>query len=225
MSSPVSRSGRMPRCFSNPLHHWALALVILILLALFMTEYHRWRGRPWSFFSFNKGLSIAATLMLAWACCQGPLHRLGLAGVRVLRFRRPVALAAAFGAATHILMVFTVLWDRFGWAWVVEEPLSALLGLTAALALFSLSVTSWPWAPRRMGMPAWLLLHSTARWILLVTALHYLALGKAANWVKWLQTLDHPVPPGTVVPTVGISIALAIAAISRRRAKSQGPAG
>ena len=211
-----SPGGGMPRCFSNPRLHWALSVAALIVLALLMTEYHRWRGRPWEVFSFNKGLAIAATALLAWACTLGPLYRLGMVGPRLLRSRRPVAVVGSLGVGLHILLVFTFLWDRFGWSWVVENPVSAALGGLAALGLGAMAVTSWPWAPRRLGMSAWLRMHSPARWILVAAAAHYIALGKPANWVAWARTFDQPVPPGTTVPTAMILIVVVVAGIARR---------
>jgi len=45
---------------------------------------------------------------------------------------------------------------------------------------------------------------------LTLIVIHIVCLGKVPNWLRWLETLDKPVPPGTTVPSAAIVLTLIV---------------
>lgn len=205
---------RIPIILRSRGWEWALALALYTAFFLFMWEYHRWRGKPYTLFSANKGLAIAACLLFCIALSLGPLHRLTGGLRKMLRLRRALGLVAAFFMTVHVAFSIFVV-DRFDLAYFLEKWPAWIFGAAALIGLATLWATSYRWALDRYGPEGWKRMHSIGFVFLALIAAHIVSLGKVPNWIAWFETHDQPVPPGTVIPSTAIVLTLLLRGLDR----------
>ena len=220
MSGPAKEGRRTsaPIILKNHRSEWIAAILLFAILALFLVEYHRWRGKPWSLLTLNKGMAIAATLLLALSLSLGPVRRILGLPTSIHRLRRSLALTGAFFMILHLpLSIFFV--DRFDPAYFGRYWLSWVFGGAAFLGFGFMAATSFPWALKRYGRAGWDRIHGPGILFLVLVAVHIIFLGKPAGWLRWLREGVEPVPPGTTIPTIAVLAVLMLRGTVRLRAR------
>jgi DMSO/TMAO reductase YedYZ heme-binding membrane subunit len=209
-----SRPQRSPIILRSRGWEWALALALYTAFFLFMWEYHRWRGKPYTLFSANKGLAIAACLLFCIALSLGPLHRLTGGLRRALRLRRALGLTGAFFMIVHVVFSIFVV-ERFDLAYFIEKWPSWIFGAGALIGFAILWATSYHWALEKYGPEGWKRMHSIGFLFLALIAAHIVSLGKVPNWIAWFETYNQPVPPGTMIPSTAVVLTLLLRGLDR----------
>ncbi len=113
------------------------------------------------------------------------------------------------------LVLSLLLVDRFDLAYFVDNWFSWIFGSAALGGFTAMWFLSYPGAVRRRGIEVWKKVHRLGYIFLLLILFHIVCLGKAANWLLWLEALDKPVPPGTVVPSAAIVFTLCVRLVDR----------
>ena len=201
---------------ANSAFEWIAALLVFAALFAFMWEYHRWRDRPLSIFTANKATAIAASLCFCLALTLGPVSRFTGRLTRAVRFRRALACTAAFFMTVHLFLSLLLV-ERFDLAYFVDHWLSWIFGSLALGGFGAMWFLSFPAAVRRRGFEAWIKVHRLGYIFLALIVIHIVCLGKVANCLKWLETLDKPVPPGTTVPSAAIVLTLIVRLVAAVR--------
>ncbi len=201
----MKTSFKRPIVISNKWWEWVVSLALYVAVFLLMWEYHRWRNRPYSFFTANKAMAITSTLLFSFSLALGPLYRLTGRFRQAIRMRRTLGLTAAGFIVLHICTsLFGV--EKFDLAYFRQHYLSFVFSSIALTGFMLLSGTSYQWALTRLGRYRWETLHSMGYVFLIFVVLHILALGKFPNWIQWFRTLNRPVPPGTMVPCFFVAL-------------------
>ncbi|MHC4891545.1 MAG: ferric reductase-like transmembrane domain-containing protein [Planctomycetota bacterium] len=203
-----------PITMNNKRWEWVFSVLVYAGVFLFMWEYHRWRGRPYSLFTANKALAIASCLLLSFSLALGPLYRLTGRFRQAIRIRRSLGVTAAVFIVLHVL-VSLFLVGEFDLAYYMKYWLSSVFGATALIGFLMLWATSYKWALRKLGRGRWKALHATGYLFLAFVVLHILAHGKFPNWILWFRTFNQPVPPGTMVPSFFASVTILLKVIDR----------
>ncbi len=144
---------------------------------------------------------LALQLLIA-ALAVTPLRE--QTGISLLRFRRCIGLTAYFYVAMHIA-VWLVLDRQLAWPQVVADLTKrpyVILGMTAALLLTPLALTSSNAALRRLGPPVWRRIHRLAYPATALAAIHFVWLVKA-----W--------PPEPLLYAAGVAALLVYRALPR----------
>ena len=153
-------------------------------------------------------LGLVALQFLVATLAMTPLRR--LAGVNLLKHRRPLGVLAFAYAVLHFLVWLVLdmqfLWGQIG-ADLVKRPYITI-GMLGLAAMIPLAVTSNDGALRRMGAAAWRRLHRLAYLAGLAGAVHYLMVVKA-----W--------PPEPILYLAAVLALLALR-VGRRRARVAG---
>lgn len=71
------------------------------------------------------------------------------------------------------------------------------------------------------GPEVWKKVHRLGYIFLVSIAIHIVCLGKVANWIKFLETFEMPVPPGTTVPTAAIVLVLIVRLVDAVRTRKE----
>jgi DMSO/TMAO reductase YedYZ heme-binding membrane subunit len=191
----------------NRAWEWWFSLVLFALLFLFVLEYHRWRSKPYSLFTANKAIAISSALLFSLALALGPIHRLTGWFSRRLGLRRCLGLTGAFFMGVHLLLSLFVV-ERFDLAYYLEKWPAWVFGATALAGFLFMWMTSYPRFLARLGRERWKRAHMLSYLFLAMIVLHIISLGKMPNWIKWCEIRDHPVPPGTTIPSTVILLVL-----------------
>jgi len=200
---------------------WLAAVLVYAVFFLIMLEYHRWRQKPYSFFTANKAMAISSSLLFCLALFLGPLYRLTGRFENTLRLRRCFGLVGAGFLIPHlVLSLFLV--DRFDWEYYFEKWPSWLFAAASLAGFARLAAASYERDFRRLGKERWIRLQQWGPVFLALIVVHIVFLGKVPNWIAWCQTIDLPVPPGTTVPSTAVILTLALRAVDRFAASRRG---
>jgi DMSO/TMAO reductase YedYZ heme-binding membrane subunit len=209
------------------------AAAIAILLWSLVTYYHFVRRHIWNPFSShelnflllaNKGLALTAVLMISLSVLLGPLARWSSFCRKRVGYRKQIGLLGAMLAGLHVIVSLLMLPEQFPLIWYGEHLPALGMGIAALLTLLVISVHSTESAPRRIGYRRWKTIQRLVYSTLLFAMAHYMLMGKPANWVRWSQTMETPLPPGTLVVTVVVVLVLIarlIAMLPKRREQEQ----
>lgn len=129
--------------------------------------------------ALERMLGLWALRFLLASLAVTPLRQ--IAGVDLLRYRRPLGLLAFFYAAAH-LGVYVALDHGFAfaaiWADILRRPY-VTLGMSAFIALTPLAITSNDVSIRRIGGAAWRKLHRLAYFAAVAAAAHFILVVKS----------------------------------------------
>lgn len=198
----------------NRKREWCAAVLLYVIFFLIMLEYHRWRQKPYSFFTANKAMAIASSLLFCLALSLGPLHRLTGRLAGTLRLRRCIALSAVVLLVPHLVLSLCIV-EKFDWDYYLEKWLSWVFAAAALAGFVRLSLASFERGFRRLGKERWASLQEWAPLFLGLIVIHIVFLGKVPEWVHWCRTINFPVPPGTTVPSTAIILTLGLRVVDR----------
>jgi DMSO/TMAO reductase YedYZ heme-binding membrane subunit len=174
----------------------------------------------------NKALAAAGTGLAAWSLAMGPLSRMGFSFARAHMPRRKwIGMLGGCLVLVHIVLSVSLFgpdrYPRFysaGGGLSAAGWLSLLSGVTAALLLIPLIVTSIDGVRRKLGRERWKRLHSRGPWLLALTFGH-LAFTASPGWLtpaKWGVTL-----PVTLVMAATVLLALGTRSVERLRSRQR----
>ena len=166
-------------------------------------------------FMANKGMAITAAVLIGAAVAIGPMARWFAACRPWAASRREIGLAGFGWALIHVCTALLPLLERFPWSWYLERPLVIIAGATALLLLIVIAASSNRRALRWMGGRKWKLTQRLVHVVIALIVIHFVAMGKAANWVVWYRgegTEQTSLPPGTLMLSVALLALLAVRA-------------
>lgn len=205
--------------FSNETPQWVITAAIYLVFFLFFIWYHDVRGKPFTLFTTEKCTAIASAYCLALALALGPLSRFFSSFDKLLPYRRTLGLTAAFMTIPHVILVFVYLPLKFPekysadypLSWFVDHWFTIAMGFLTFVLFMVIVVYSYPSGIRKLGKRKWMILQKLAYLVMIFIVLHLLSMGKIPkNWIAWLDTRDHPVPPGSFPTMMGCLIPLVL---------------
>lgn len=198
---------------------YRIAIAIAISLWVVVTHYHFVRRGVWNpftshelnaIFLANKGLAISAVLMISISVLLGPLARWFQPFKGYVGYRKEIGLVGGMLAGVHIVVSLFFLPEQFPLSWYAEHIPALLMGIAALITLIIITVHSTGPALRRVGYRRWKMIQRLVYPTLIFAMAHYMLMGKPANWVRWSQTMETPLPPGTLVTTVAVVLVLIV---------------
>ena len=198
--------------FSNKAPQWAVTGAIFLVFFFFFIWYHDVRAKPFSLFTTEKCTAIASACCLGLALSLGPLSRFFSSFDRLLPYRRTLGLTAAFMTIPHVILVFVYLPLKFPekysadyfMSWYVDYWFTIVMGILTFVLFIVIAVYSYPSGIRKLGKRKWMILQKLAYLVMIFIVLHLLSMGKIPkNWIAWLDTRNHPVPPGSFPTMMG----------------------
>lgn len=205
----------------NTAAQWVVSGLIYLGVFAFFMWYHFVRGKPYSLFTANKCIAIAAAFSIGLSLSLGPLSRFFEPVARALPYRRTLGLTGAYMIVLHPVLSALLLRKKFPLEWYGDHWLSVVFCVPALALLLVIALHSYPSAVERLGEKRWLSLQRLA-WLALALVLsHILFLGKMPGWIKWLRILDKPLPPGAFTTACFCLLVLLLkgAEVVRRRSQ------
>jgi len=213
------KAARTRHVFSNNGLQWAIAGAIYLVFFFFFIWYHDVRAKPFSLFTTEKCTAIASAYCLALALALGPLSRFFSSFDKFLPYRRTLGLTAAFMTIPHVILVFVYLPLKFPekysadyfMSWYIDYWFTIVMGILTFILFIVIAVYSYPSGIRKLGKHRWMILQKLAYLVMVFVVLHLLSMGKIPkNWIDWLATRNHPVPPGSFPTMMGCLIPLVL---------------
>lgn len=200
------RSAKTRHVFSNTALQWIVTGLIYSTIFFFFIWYHDVRGKPFSLWTTEKCTAIASVYCIGLALLLGPLSRFISSFEKLLPYRRPLGLTAAFMSIPHFLLVIFYLNYKFPekyseeyfFSWFVAHWFTVVMGFLIFILLMVIVVYSGPSGIRKLGNRKWMILQKFSYLVMVMIVLHLLSMGKIPkNWITWLETRDKPLPPGS----------------------------
>jgi DMSO/TMAO reductase YedYZ heme-binding membrane subunit len=186
-----------PIVMTNKSWEWMTSFAMCLALFVFMLEYHRWRGKPYSLFTANKAMAIASVVSIAFALSFGPIYRLTAKFRKSMRVRRPLGITGVAMAILHVLLTLCFI-PKFNFDYYKAHAGEVIVGMVAFAGFLVLMATSFRWALKRLGRMKWKIIQKFGYVFLILVLLHAIILtGKVWNWPKWFSQMKEPVPPGS----------------------------
>ncbi|MHC4118936.1 MAG: ferric reductase-like transmembrane domain-containing protein [Planctomycetota bacterium] len=213
------RAAKTRHVFSNKSQQWIVTAIIYLVFFFFFIWYHDVRGKPFTLFTTEKCTAIASAYCLGLALALGPLSRFFSGFGKLLPYRRTLGLTAAFMTIPHVILVFIYLPLKFPekysadytMSWFVDYWFTIVMGILTFILFIVVAVHSYPSGIRKLGKYKWMILQKLAYLVMIFVVLHLLSMGKIPkNWIAWLETRNHPVPPGSFPTMVGCLIPLVL---------------
>lgn len=213
------RAAKTRHVFSNKVQQWIVTAIIYLVFFFFFIWYHDVRAKPFTLFTTEKCTAIASAYCLGLALALGPLSRFFSSFDRFLPYRRTLGLTAAFMTIPHVILVFFYLPVKFPgkysvdytMSWFVAHWFTIVMGILTLTLFIVIAVHSYPGGIRKLGKHKWMILQKLSYLVMIFVVLHLLSMGKIPkNWIAWLETRDHPVPPGSFPTMVGCLIPLVL---------------
>ncbi len=213
------KSARTRHVVSNKPAQWATTWGIYLIFFFFFIWYHDVRAKPFSLLTTEKCTAIASAYCLALALALGPLSRFLPSFDKLLPYRRPLGITAAFMTIPHVILVFVYLPLKFPdkysvdytMSWFVDHWFTIVMGALTFLLFIVIAVYSYPSGIRKLGRHKWMILQKLAYLVMIFIVLHLLSMGKIPkNWIAWLQDRNHPLPPGSFPTMMGCLIPLVL---------------
>lgn len=215
------KAAKTRHVFSNKLPQWVITAGVYLFFFFFFIWYHDVRAKPFSLFTIEKCTAIASAYCLALALSLGPLSRFIPSFDKLLPYRRTLGLTAAFMTIPHVSLVFFYLprmdpgkysADYF-MSWYVDYWFTIVMGILTFILFIMIAVYSYPSGIRKLGKHKWMILQKLAYLVMIFIVLHLLSMGKIPkNWIAWLETRNHPVPPGSFPTMMGCLFPLVLKA-------------
>jgi DMSO/TMAO reductase YedYZ heme-binding membrane subunit len=206
------KAAKSRHVFSNETPQWVITATIYLVFFFFFIWYHDVRGKPFTLFTTEKCTAIASAYCLALALALGPLSRFCLSFDKLLPYRRTLGLTAAFMTIPHVILVFIYLPLKFPdtysteytMSWFVDHWFTIVMGFLTFVLFMVIALYSYPSGIRKLGKRKWMILQKLAYLVMIFIVLHLLSMGKIpGNWIRWLETRNHPVPPGSFPTMMG----------------------
>ena len=213
------KAARTRHVFSNNGTQWAVTGGIYLIFFFFFIWYHDVRAKPFSLFTTEKCTAIASAYCLALALALGPLSRFFSSFDKFLPYRRTLGLTAAFMTIPHVILVIVYLPMKFPekysaeyfMSWYVDYWFTIVMGILTFILFIAIAVYSYPSGIRTLGKHKWMILQKLAYLVMIFIVLHLLSMGKIPkNWIAWLDTRNHPVPPGSFPTMMGCLVPLVL---------------
>ncbi len=213
------KAARTRHVFSNKAAQWAVAGVIYLIFFFFFIWYHDVRAKPFGLFTTEKCTAIASAYCLGLALAMGPLSRFFSSFDKFLPHRRTLGLTAAFMTIPHVILVIVYLPMKFPekysadyfMSWYVDYWFTIVMGILTFILFIAIAVYSYPSGIRKLGKRKWMILQKLAYLVMIFVVLHLLSMGKIPkNWIAWLDTRNHPVPPGSFPTMMGCLVPLVL---------------
>ena len=192
--------------FSNNTLQWIITWIIYLAIFAFFIWYHDVRGKPFSLWTTEKCTAIASVYCLGFALLLGPLSRFFSSFDRLLPYRRTMGLTAAFMAIPHFLLVIFYLpakfpdkySEKYFLSWFVAHWFTIVMGILTFVLFMVIVRYSFPSGIQKLGKRKWMILQKFSYLLMVMVVLHLLSMGKIPkNWIKWLETRNWPLPPGS----------------------------
>lgn len=177
---------KTPILLKNTYGEWALSLCISAAGVFTCMAAMLFRGRPVSFYSFNKGSALTAVCLVLVVVAIGSLCRSTTVS-KPIRYRRPLGICAALLMSGHAFLSLFYFPDRYDWGYYAEYWEALLYGLASLIGFSLLWLTSYEVMFRRMGRKAWKKLHNGMYIMLALGFLHFCHLGKPLCWLDWIE--------------------------------------
>lgn len=200
------KAAKTRHVFSNKPPQWVISGAIYLFFFFLFIWYHDVRGKPLSLFTTEKCTAIASAYCLALTLAFGPLSRFCPSFDKFLPYRRTLGLTAAFMTIPHVILVLVYLPvmdpDKYSadyfMSWYADYWFTIVMGVLTFVLFMVIAVHSYPSGIRKLGKHKWMILQKLAYLVMIFIVLHLLSMGKIPkNWISWLETRDHPVPPGS----------------------------
>jgi DMSO/TMAO reductase YedYZ heme-binding membrane subunit len=192
--------------FSNKTLQWIITWLIYLAFFFFFIWYHDVRGKPFSLFTTEKCTAIASLYCLGLALLLGPLSRFSSTFNKLLPYRRTLGVTAAFMTIPHALLVIFYLPFKFPkkyseeyfLSWFVAHWFTIVVGFLIFFLFMVIAGYSFKNGIQKLGKRKWMILQKFSYLVLVMIMLHLLSMGKIpVNWIKWLETRNYPLPPGS----------------------------
>lgn len=209
------KAAKTRHVFSNQGRQWAITGAIYLVFFFFFIWYHDVRGKPFTLFTTEKCTAIASAYCLSLALSLGPLSRFFAGFDGFLPYRRPLGITAALMTIPHVILVLVYLprmdpakySANYFMSWYVDYWFTIVMGVLTFALFLVIAAYSFPSGIRKLGKHRWMILQKLAYLVMIFVVLHLLSMGKIpGNWIKWLDTHDWPVPPGSFPTMMGCLI-------------------
>ena len=174
-----------PVVLKNTLLEWLLSVCVACASVAAMMGAMQVRGRPLSFYSFNKGAALTAMLLVLVVIALGSLYRT-THSTKPVRYRRPLGIIAVVLMSIHTGLSLFV-FPKYDWDYYFKNCEALLYGLISLIGFLLLWLTSYEALHRRMGRTAWKKLQNGVYVVLAVAFLHVCHLEKPSCWLGWLE--------------------------------------
>ncbi|MHC4440548.1 MAG: ferric reductase-like transmembrane domain-containing protein, partial [Planctomycetota bacterium] len=163
--------------------------------------------------------AIASLYCLGLALLLGPLSRFSSGFDKLLPYRRTLGITAAFMAIIHALLVIFYLpykfpekySEKYFLSWFVDYWFTIVMGILILALFLFIARYSFPGGIKKLGKRKWMILQKLAYLVIVMAALHLLSMGKIPkNWIKWLETRNYPLPPGSFASMSFLVVVLAV---------------
>jgi hypothetical protein len=185
-----------------------IAVVLLFSIGYAVVRYHLAGSVPWKdfpFFILNKGISLAAFILLTCNFGFGPLNNLGVSiPVGWLNARKVVGMTGFLLALIHVLMSF-MLFSRSVYAKFFEADgtltllagVSMLFGVLAFVVLWAYNMSFQTHLREDKAFIQFITSRTFLIWAMLLGAVHLVAMG----YQGWLNPADwhSGIPPVSLV--------------------------
>jgi DMSO/TMAO reductase YedYZ heme-binding membrane subunit len=217
-SGKWTRKAREYFTLSNTRTQWVIAFCIVLALTIFYVEYHVPRGRErWSLFTWNKGISLGATIALMITMSISLISQLtGWALKNALKLRRALGVVSAVAIVIHIILsLFFISEDakKYDLAWYLapENYATTVFGLLSAIIFFTMWYYSYKGPVKSVmkskGLKGLKLIHRFGYLAIGFIILHLIYLNKLGGTIRWFKEPDFSKPPpGTLTIYVASSI-------------------
>jgi DMSO/TMAO reductase YedYZ heme-binding membrane subunit len=206
------KAAKTRHVFSNKGAQWAITAAIYLVFFFFFIWYHDVRAKPFSLLTTEKCTAIASAYCLALALAIGPLSRFFSSFDKFLPYRRTLGLTAAFMTIPHVILVFVYLPLKYPekysvdytMSWFVDHWFTIVMGFLTFILFIVIAIYSYPSGIRKLGKHKWMILQKLGYLVMIFVVLHLLSMGKIPkNWIAWLDTRNHPLPPGSFPTMMG----------------------
>ena len=213
------KAARTRHVFSNKGTQWAATGAIYLVFFFVFIWYHDVRAKPFSLLTTEKCTAIASAYCLSLALALGPLSRFFSRVDKLLPYRRTLGITGAFMTIPHVILVFVHLPVKFPdkysadytMSWFVDHWFTIVMGILTLILFIVIAVYSYPSGIRKLGKRKWMILQKLAYVVMIFVVLHLLSMGKIPkNWIAWLDTRNHPVPPGSFPTMMGCLVPLVL---------------
>ena len=202
---------------SNTRTQWSIAFCLVLALTIFYVEYHVPRGRErWSLFTWNKGISLGATISLMLTMSFSLISQLTGRLKSVMQLRRSLGIVSAAAIVIHIILSLFFIAEDSGkydltWYLAPENYATNIFGLLSAIIFFTMWYHSYKSTVvsiiKNKGLMGLKCIHRFGYLAIAFIVLHLVYLNKLDGTVRWFKEPDFSQPPpGTL--TIYVAAAL-----------------